>query len=167
FGRFLFSTATRYPASRLKIGTALYFASGDATQRRPKRRSGSGLDDAREVWRHAVGAHRRDRDGRVGGLHHLAVPDKQCDALAAFGAIENQVAGQRLRWRDLAADLVLVARRSRHLDPDPGEGVQHQTRRVEADPADTGVDDSADERAEAREADVARHWSGGKVGVCG
>src|SRR5215208_983560 len=58
---------------------------------------GSVLDDPRQVWRHSVGAHRGDRDGGVGGLHHLAVPHKHRDALAAFGAIEDQVAGQRLR----------------------------------------------------------------------
>src|SRR5215213_1279340 len=143
FWRLRFSTATRYPASG------------------PTAR-GSVLDDPRQVWRHSVGAHWGDRDGGVGSLHHLAVPHKHRDALAAFGAVEDQVTGQRLRRQDLAADLVLLARGSRQLDPDTGECVNHETRRVESDPADPRLGGGGD-RCEV-EADVAGQRIGAEAG---
>ena len=54
-------------------------------------------DDAGQVWSHAGGADRRNRDDGIGGLQHLRVSQKHRDTLAAIGAVEDQVAGERLR----------------------------------------------------------------------
>jgi hypothetical protein len=103
----------------------------------------------------------------------LAVADEHRDALAAFGSVEDQVTGKRLRRQDLAADLVLLARGAGHLDPDAAECVDHQTRRVESDPADAwrfddrGGDRGNRDSGQAGDGDVVRQWSGSKVGVCG
>src|SRR5271165_1036350 len=87
----------------------------------------SGLDDSGQVRNHAVGARRRDRDARLGGLDHLAVAEVHRDALRATGAVAEQVAGARLRGRNLAADIALLTRGPRHLEPGAGIGVLDQT----------------------------------------
>src|ERR1700681_1487153 len=95
------------------------------------------LDDPGQVWSHAGGADRRNHDDGIGGLKHLPVSQEHRDTLAAIGAEEDQVAGERLRRWDLAAGVVLLARGTRHLDPDAGEGIQHETRSVESDDVGT------------------------------
>src|SRR3954454_3498372 len=107
-------------------------------------------DDAHQIRRHAIGAYRRHRHGRVGGFDHLSVADEERDALAALGTVEDQVAGQRLRWQHLLADLVLLARGPRHLDPCTRECIDHQTGRVEPHPADPLFSDRAGNWGEAQ-----------------
>ena len=90
-------------------------------------------DDATQVRRHVVGAHRRHLNARIRDLQHLPVTDEEGDTVIALRPVEDQVSRECLRRCDLLADLVLRTRGTRQLDADSREGIDHEAGRVEPD----------------------------------